>query len=173
MHTSSSWSCHSCCALLDSPVNLSLTDMWHGLGMDGFFSSVQLFRDLYEQKGILAVATTRQWVTGFPQTPLLTSKKLKAGQFIARQQTLSRDEALTCVSWVDRKAVNLLTTTVNHSRCPHEPGGVRHAVQTTRASTAHCRAHRCLSPTCSACVVRTCTHSASHMHVSVAKPTAG
>ena len=85
---------------------------WHGIGMDGFFSSCHLFKELYSE-GRLAVATTRHWVTGFPQAPLLINKKLKQGQFIARQQPLSRDEALTVVSWMDRKPVNLLTTTAN------------------------------------------------------------
>ena len=82
---------------------------WHAVGMDGFFSSVQLFKDM-DERGFLAVATTRTWIMGFPQAPLLVNKKLSAGQFIARQQRLSRNDALTCVSWMDKKPVNLYTT---------------------------------------------------------------
>ena len=104
-------------------------DSWHALGMDGFFSSVKLFKDLYA-KGTLAVATTRTWVTGFPQAPLLINKKLTSGQFIARQQPLTRDEALTSVSWMDRKPVNLLTTTSTHSTCPPALATAKHVILT-------------------------------------------
>ena len=85
---------------------------WHAVAMDGFFSSTQLFKQLYH-RGFLAVATTRNWVTDFPQAPLCSNGRIGQGQFVARQQSLGRHSALTCVSWMDRKPVNLLTTTAS------------------------------------------------------------
>ena len=47
----------------------------------------------------------------FPQAPLHINAKMLHGQYMARQQPLGRHDALTRVSWMDRKPFNLLTTT--------------------------------------------------------------
>jgi hypothetical protein len=77
---------------------------WHVIGMDGFFSSVELFEKLHAA-GFYAVATTRNWLVGFPKSLLLTNAKLTEGQWIWR-----RKGAITLVSWYDQKPVNLLST---------------------------------------------------------------
>jgi hypothetical protein len=77
---------------------------WHVIGMDGFFSSVELFEKLHAA-GFYAVATTRNWLVGFPKSLLLTTTKLTEGQWIWR-----RKGAVTLVSWYDQKPVNLLST---------------------------------------------------------------
>jgi hypothetical protein len=77
---------------------------WHIIGMDGFFSSVPLFKDLY-RRGFHAVATTRQNRELFPRTLLTLNAELKEGQYIYRQCG-----NIVCVSWKDQKPVNLLST---------------------------------------------------------------
>ena len=77
---------------------------WHIIGMDGFFSSVRLFESLLE-RGIYAVATTRTWLTGFPTSVVLINQHLREGQWLFRQRG-----SLVCISWIDRKPVNLLST---------------------------------------------------------------
>lgn len=102
---------------------------WHALAMDGFFSSIKLFLDLYTM-GVLAVGTVRSYVTDFPQAPLLVNTKLRRGQFIARQQPLAgQHDALTLVSWKDNRPVNLLTTTAD----PLTPASTRRWFKTRRA----------------------------------------
>ena len=58
------------------------------------------------------MATTCHWVDGFPQALLYTNRNMGQGQFNARQP-LDRHDALTCVTWMDSKPVNLLTTTAS------------------------------------------------------------
>lgn len=77
---------------------------WHIIGMDGFFSSAALFDSLY-QRGFYAVGTTRISRTDFPTSLTLLNYKLKAGQYLYRQRG-----NLVCVSWMDKKPVNLLST---------------------------------------------------------------
>jgi hypothetical protein len=77
---------------------------WHIIGMDGFFSSVDMFDSLY-QRGFYAVGTTRHTRAGFPTTLLFLNERLKAGQHLYRQRG-----DLVCVSWMDKKPVNLLST---------------------------------------------------------------
>jgi hypothetical protein len=77
---------------------------WHIIGMDGFFSSAALFDSLY-QRGFYAVGTTRINRTDFPTSLSFLNKKLKAGQYLYRQRG-----NLVCVSWMDKKPVNLLST---------------------------------------------------------------
>jgi hypothetical protein len=77
---------------------------WHIIGMDGFFSSVSLFDSLYKE-GFLAVATTRNNREHFPKTLLAVNTLLEEGQYLYRQR-----DNLVCVSWMDQKPVNLLST---------------------------------------------------------------
>jgi hypothetical protein len=77
---------------------------WHVICADGFFSSVELYDSLH-QRGFYAVGTTRNWLTGFPKSLLFTNTKLKSGQSLFRQRG-----DLVCVSWMDQKPVNLLST---------------------------------------------------------------
>ena len=49
---------------------------WHRVGMDGFFTSVELFREL-ESKGFLAVGTTRNNRKHFPKELLEEVKGLE------------------------------------------------------------------------------------------------
>jgi Transposase IS4 len=77
---------------------------WHVIGMDGFFSSVPLFLSLYEQ-GFYGVATTRHNRTAFPKTLLIDNRALDRGEWVYRQMG-----DLVCVSWMDKKPVNFLST---------------------------------------------------------------
>ena len=72
--------------------------------MDGFFSSASLFDSLH-QRGFYAVGTTRISRTDFPTSLTFLNNKLKAGQHLYRQRG-----DLVCVSWMDKKPVNLLST---------------------------------------------------------------
>ena len=83
---------------------------WHVIGMDGFFSSIALF-DSILTRGFYAVATTRNWLTGFPKSLLAVSSRLTQGQWLCRQRG-----QLTIVSWFDRKPVNLLSTYCDASK---------------------------------------------------------
>ena len=89
-------------------VNSLLTPLdpqrWHIIGMDGYFSSVPLFKDLYS-RGFHAVATTRINREAFPKTLLTLNTELEEGQYIYRQCG-----NIVVVSWKDQKPVNLLST---------------------------------------------------------------
>lgn len=77
---------------------------WHIIGMDGYFSSVPLFKDLYS-RGFHAVATTRINREAFPKTLLTLNSELEEGQYIYRQCG-----NIVVVSWKDQKPVNILST---------------------------------------------------------------
>ena len=79
----------------------------HVVCTDGFFSSVELWQHLHSQ-GFYAVATTRVNRNLFPKTLLYDNRNLQRGEFVFRQQG-----DLTCVSWMDEKPVNLLSTYCN------------------------------------------------------------
>jgi hypothetical protein len=78
--------------------------IWHIICTDGFFSSVSLFRSLYE-KGIYALGTTRHKRLNFPVTLMYDNRRLQRGQCVFRQK-----DNLQCVSWMDKKPVNFLST---------------------------------------------------------------
>lgn len=77
---------------------------YHVIGMDGFFTSVTLFRSLYDQ-GFYAVGTTRSNRQSFPKTLLIDNNRLSAGEWVYRQ-----NGDLVCVSWMDKKPVSFLST---------------------------------------------------------------
>ena len=77
---------------------------YHRIGMDGFFTSVQLFREL-ERKGFYAVGTTRHNRFHFPKVLLEEVKSKDRGEWVWRQC-----DNLVCISWMDKKPVNLLST---------------------------------------------------------------
>jgi hypothetical protein len=81
-----------------------LPNLWHVIGMDNFFSSAALYDSLY-QRGFYAVGTARHWYTDFPRSLQCINGKLKPGQWLSRQRG-----NLVCVSWKDKKPVNLLST---------------------------------------------------------------
>jgi hypothetical protein len=77
---------------------------WHRVGMDGFFTSVELFREL-ESKGFLAVGTIRHNRKHFPKELLEEMKGFRRGEWVWRQY-----KNLVCTSYMDKKPVNLLST---------------------------------------------------------------
>ena len=77
---------------------------WHRIGMDGFFTSVQLFQTLLS-KGFYAVGTTRHTRKHFPKELLEEVKNLERGKWVWRQHG-----EMVCFSWMDKKPVNLLST---------------------------------------------------------------
>ena len=77
---------------------------WHRIGMDGFFTSVQLFQILLS-KGFYAVGTTRHNRRYFPKELLDEVKDLERGKWVWRQHG-----QMVCFSWMDKKPVNLLST---------------------------------------------------------------
>ena len=79
----------------------------HVVCTHGFFSSVELWQWLHSQ-GFYAVSTTRNNRKHFPKTLLYDNRNLERGEFVFRQQG-----DLTCVSWMDDKPVNLLSTYCN------------------------------------------------------------
>jgi len=79
-------------------------NIWHIICMDGFFTSVSLFQSLYD-KGIYALGTTRHNRVNFPLTLTYDNRRLQRGQDVFRQKG-----NLQCVSWMDKKAVNFLST---------------------------------------------------------------
>jgi hypothetical protein len=72
--------------------------------MDGFFSSVSLFQQLYDD-GFYALGTTRNNRKLFPKSMLAETKGLGRGQWVYRQKG-----DMVVVSWMDKKPVNLLST---------------------------------------------------------------
>jgi hypothetical protein len=77
---------------------------WHRIGMDGFFTSVQLFQTLLS-KGFYAVGTTRHTRKHFPKELLNEIDKQPRGTWKWRQHG-----KMVCFSWMDKKPVNLLST---------------------------------------------------------------
>lgn len=77
---------------------------WHRIGMDGFFTSVQLFEKLLS-KGFYAVGTTRHNRKHFPKELLEEVKRCSRGKWVWRQHG-----QMVCFSWMDKKPVNLLST---------------------------------------------------------------
>jgi hypothetical protein len=82
-----------------------LTDQcWHRIGMDGFFTSVELFEKLLT-KGFYAVGTTRHNRKHFPKVLLEEVKACARGEWKWRQHG-----QMVCFSWMDKKPVSLLST---------------------------------------------------------------
>lgn len=79
-------------------------DCWHRIGMDSFFTSVQLFEKLLS-KGFYAVGTTRHNRKHFPKQILDEVKECERGEYVWRQH-----DQIVCFSWMDKKPVNLLST---------------------------------------------------------------
>lgn len=77
---------------------------YHVVAMDGFFSSVSLFQQLYDD-GFYALGTTRNNRKLFPKSMLAETKGLSRGQWVYRQKG-----DMVVVSWMDKKPVNLLST---------------------------------------------------------------
>lgn len=82
---------------------------WHVVGMDGYFSSVQLFEQLL-QRGFYAVGTTRHNRRHFPKELLVEVQGKSRGEWVWRQQ---RGSPLVVTSFMDKKPVNLLSTCTN------------------------------------------------------------
>lgn len=82
-----------------------LTDhCWHRIGMDGFFTSVELFEKLL-MRGFYAVGTTRHNRKHFPKQLLKEVETCQRGEYVWRQHG-----SMVCFSWMDKKPVNLLST---------------------------------------------------------------
>jgi hypothetical protein len=77
---------------------------WHRIGMDGFFTSVELFEKLLS-KGFYAVGTTRHNRKHFPKELLKEVETCARGEYVWRQHG-----SMVCFSWMDKKPVNLLST---------------------------------------------------------------
>jgi hypothetical protein len=77
---------------------------WHRIGMDGFFTSVQLFEKLLS-KGFYAVGTTRHNRRNFPKDLLKEVETCARGEYVWRQHG-----SMVCFSWMDKKPVNMLST---------------------------------------------------------------
>ena len=77
---------------------------WHRIGMDGFFTSVELFEKLLS-KGFYAVGTTRHNRKHFPKELLKEVETCQRGEYVWRQHG-----RIVCFSWMDKKPVNLLST---------------------------------------------------------------
>jgi Transposase IS4 len=85
-------------------------NLWHSIGMDGFFSSLPLFQQLFTQ-GFYATSTVRLSRVGMPKLKVaswLSHEKRNRGDFQSFQS--ANNPNITVVVWMDRKPVNLLSS---------------------------------------------------------------
>lgn len=80
---------------------------WHVVCMDGYFSSIPLFRQLLSN-GFYAVGTFRINRKGFPKRLLLKRRRLSPGEWKFSQNKTTRE--LSCVAWMQDKPVNILSS---------------------------------------------------------------
>jgi len=79
---------------------------YHLIGMDNFFTSVELFEELLAM-GFYAVGASRTNRKLFPQELVANIDDRQRGEWVWRQLA---DSPLTVVSWMDKKPVHLLST---------------------------------------------------------------
>ena len=73
--------------------------------MDNYYSSPQLFADLYDQN-INAVGTVRSSRRGFPAAQLFTKASISNG---GESKYVANGPPLAC-SWVDKRTIHFLST---------------------------------------------------------------
>jgi Transposase IS4 len=84
--------------------------LWHAVGMDGFFSSFPLFKQLFD-RGFYCTSTVRLARIGMPKQSVnqwLEHERPNRGDFHCFQSTIEPN--ITVVVWIDRKPVSLLSS---------------------------------------------------------------
>jgi hypothetical protein len=110
-------------------VSAGLSQKHHVIVMDGFFTSVHLLQKLLEVDQY-ALGTTRHNQKQFPRKTLLKEADKQArGEWKWRQHRES--PAITVISWMDKKPVNLIsscTDPTSHAHIPRRRGREVHHV---------------------------------------------